>query len=687
MAFEKRVRLTGSERELHPNCELIGPVPPDEPVAVTIYLRRKGSDPAISLEPGAGQPRLSRAEFAELHGASPQDITLVEAFAHEYNLTVMSSNLAMRRVMLCSSARRIMTAFGAELQQYRLPTTGQLFRGRRGAIEIPQELSHCILAVLGLDNRPIARPHFRRPTVSPPAGAFTPPQLATLYNFPSGVTGSIETIGIIELGGGYNTTHLKTYFNHLGITEPRVTAISVDGGQNSPGSSDADAEVMLDIEVAGAVAPGASLAVYFAPNTDQGFVDAVIEAVHDTTHKPSVISISWGGPEDSWTEQARTAMNTALQDAATLGVTVVVAAGDSGSSDGVGDGKLHVDFPASSPYALACGGTKMIAAANRIISETVWNETANQEGATGGGVSNAFARPPYQNAAQVPKNPQTQFAGRGVPDISADADPSTGYYVFVDGQNQVIGGTSAVAPLWAGLIALINEHIGSPAGFINPKLYSLPASVFHDITSGNNDDSNLGYYTAGPGWDACTGLGTPDGTAILNALTAGTSSAERFPLPGSTVHHSAAEGFTPLTTKSEKITATILLRRQTESDVHLEEALLSGYKPEWTREQAEQATSASPSEIAAVAAFVREHGLKVLAENRAKRTLHIEGTIEQLESVFGIQMGWVRDAQGHRHLSYKGAISIPKSLSGMIRAVLGLDKRPAAKHATESTRG
>jgi len=684
MAFERKVRLTGSERAIHPNCELVGPLPPDEPVAVTIYLCRKGPDPAISLELNATQPRLSREEFVELHGASPQDITLVEAFAQEYSLTVISSSAAMRRVLLHGPAQRIMKAFGAELQRYRLLSTGQLFRGRQGAIEIPQELSHCILAVLGLDNRPVARPHFRRRVLSPPAGAFTPTQVAALYNFPPGVTGTTETIGIIELGGGYNTTDLKTYFNNLGIPEPRVTAISVDGGQNSPGSSDADAEVILDIEVAGAVAPGASLAVYFAPNTDQGFVDAVTEAVHDTTHKPSVISISWGGPEDSWTQQARTAMNAALQDAATLGVTVVVAAGDSGSSDGVGDGKLHVDFPASSPYALACGGTKMMAAANRIVSETVWNETANNEGATGGGVSNAFARPAYQTAAQVPKNPQTQFAGRGVPDISADADPSTGYYVFVDGQNQVIGGTSAVAPLWAGLIALINEHTGSAAGFLNPKLYSLPASVFHDITSGNNDDSNLGYYAAGPGWDACTGLGTPDGAAILNALTTGTPSAERVRLPGSTVRHSAAEGFTPLTAKSENITATILLRRQTESNVHLEEALLSGYKPEWTRQQAEQATSASPSDIAAVAAFVRKHGLKILEEDRARRTLRIEGTTGQLENAFGIQMGWVTDDRGHRHLSYKGAIAIPKSLSGIVTAVLGLDKRPAAKHATES---
>ncbi|MBV8865919.1 MAG: S53 family peptidase [Acidobacteriaceae bacterium] len=211
-------------------------------------------------------------------------------------------------------------------------------------------------------------------------------------------------------------------------------------------------------------------------------------------------------------------MNAALQDAATLGVTVTVAAGDNGSSDGDSDGKLHVDFPASSPYALACGGTTLNGTGSTISSETVWNETANNEGATGGGVSTVFAVPSYQSSSSVPVQPQTNFAGRGVPDVAGDADPSTGYQVLVSGQSIVVGGTSAVAPLWAALVALFNQQLGTPVGFLNPKLYPLGESVFRDITSGNNDDSGLGYYSAGPGWDACTGLGSPNGTALLNAL-------------------------------------------------------------------------------------------------------------------------------------------------------------------------
>jgi kumamolisin len=148
----------------------------------------------------------------------------------------------------------------------------------------------------------------------------------------------------------------------------------------------------------------------------------------------------------------------------------------------------------------------------------VWNETASQEGATGGGVSAVFALPSWQSSAKVPAQPQTGFAGRGVPDVAGNADPSTGYQVLVDGQNEIVGGTSAVAPLWAGLIAIINQQLGASLGFVNPQLYSLGENGFHDITSGNNDDSNLGNYSAGPGWDACTGLGSPNGAALLAAL-------------------------------------------------------------------------------------------------------------------------------------------------------------------------
>jgi kumamolisin len=272
---------------------------------------------------------------------------------------------------------------------------------------------------------------------------------------------------------------------------------------------------MLDIEVVGAIAPQAKVAVYFGPNTDAGFLDAITTAIHDTTNKPSIISISWGGPESTWTSQSTTAFDSAFQAAAAMGITVCVASGDNGSSDGVTDGADHVDFPASSPHVLACGGTSIQVSGNQITSETVWNDGA-QGGASGGGVSSVFPRPDWQDNLQVTMTSggTKALTNRGVPDVCGDADPQTGWDVRIDGSNTVIGGTSAVAPLWAALIALINSANGNqPVGFINPQLYASP-SVLTDVTQGNNGD-----FAASPGWDACTGLGSPIGNKIAALLT------------------------------------------------------------------------------------------------------------------------------------------------------------------------
>jgi kumamolisin len=348
-----------------------------------------------------------------------------------------------------------------------------------------------------------------------PGASFTPPQLAQLYDFPTGVDGSGQCIGIVELGGGFRPADITAYFTGLKLPVPSVTAISVDGGRNQPSNANsADGEVMLDIEVAAAIAPKAKIAVYFAPNTNQGFLDAITTAVHDSVNKPSVISISWGSAESNWTAAAMTQFDQAFQAAAAMGVTVCCAAGDNGSADGVGDGKPHVDFPASSPFALGCGGTKISAAGNVISDEVVWNEDTKAS-ATGGGVSGFFALPAYQTSAKVPPIAGGKKTGRGVPDVAGDADPNSGYRVRVDGQSMVIGGTSAVAPLWAGLIALLNQKLGKPVGYLNPLLYGslVGSGAFRDVVSGNN-----GGYAARPGWDACTGWGSPIGSKLLAGL-------------------------------------------------------------------------------------------------------------------------------------------------------------------------
>ena len=510
MPYQTRIPLPGSDRKPVSGAREIGPVPNDEVVRVTVVLRRRGGDPDLD----SGRQH-SREEYGALHGAAPADLEAVEAFAHEHGLTVENRNAAGRSVVLSGTAESVGQAFGTILRSYELPKGGGRYRGRTGPVMLPTELKDAVIAVLGLDNRPVAKPHLRMNKHAEPAGVFTPVQVANLYSFPANGKGTGQTIAILELGGGYRTADLHTYFKQLGLTSPTISAVSVDGGRNAPGvDTNADGEVTLDIEVAGAIAQGAKLAVYFAPNTDQGFHDAIVTAAHDAARKPSILSISWGGPEESWTDQARTAMNAALQDAAGMGVTVTVAAGDDGATDGSQDKSLQVDFPAASPFVLSCGGTKLVAAGAAISDEEVWNELASDSGATGGGVSRLFAIPSWQQAAGVPAQPTTGFAGRGVPDVAGDADPDTGYVTRTDGQNGVIGGTSAVAPLWAGLIALLNQQLGRNLGFVNPLLYQKGASTFHDIVKGNN-----GQYKARAGWDPCTGLGSPDGTALLKAIS------------------------------------------------------------------------------------------------------------------------------------------------------------------------
>ncbi len=531
---QQRLVLPGSEKAPMSAATGEKPARPAGVLTVSVIVRRKNPLNTKRL----GIDRLTRAQYRQNHAADPAAIKLVHAFAKEFGLTVEKGTPKPERrtIKLSGTVAAMQKAFDVNLTQKTLD--GNVYRVREGSIRLPAELAGAVEAVLGLDNRPQAQPHFRvlGSTINARTGgtegfarahaaaantSYTPVQVAQLYQFPQGASAAGQTIGIIELGGGYRAADLTAYFKGLGQKAPQVTAVSVDNGKNSPSNANgADGEVMLDIEVSAAVAPGAKIVVYFAPNTDQGFIDAVGSAVHDSTNNPSVISISWGGPESSWTTQSMNALDAACQSAAALGITVTVAAGDNGSTDG-GTGN-NVDFPASSPHVLACGGTELVGNGSTITSEVVWNEQASNEGATGGGVSNAFPLPSWQANANVPAS-SSSTGGRGVPDVSGDADPVTGYQVRVDGQSLVIGGTSAVAPLWAGLIALNNQQNGKSAGFIQPQIYAAnAASAFNDIVSGNN-----GAFSAGPGWDACTGLGSPIGTKLITLLGASTATKKK----------------------------------------------------------------------------------------------------------------------------------------------------------------
>jgi len=544
------VPLSGSERAPVPGGTPTGrPLDDSQVITVTVLLRRRTELPQQLV---TGPQTVTTSELGDHYGADPADAALVAEVLGQYGLTVSDQQLASRRLKVSGTIAALSQAFNTTLTAVTSPHpdgSGEVtHRARTGGLSVPAELSGIITAVLGLDDRPQARPHFRRlatparhgakrqgrltaPATGGAAGAtpaatpLTAIQVADFYNFPEGTDGTGQTVAIIELGGGYNVTDLSTYFEGLGQVIPSVTAVSVDGGANTPGQS-ADGEVELDIEVVGAIAPKASQIVYFAPNTDQGFIDAVSDAAH-ATPSPIAISISWGQSEDSWSAQSRTAMDQAMADAAALGVTVTVAAGDNGSSDTAGSTTgVHVDYPASSPNALACGGTTLAGdiTSNTISSEVVWNELANNEGATGGGVSDLYPLPSWQAKAGVPASAAGGSAGkpgsgRGVPDVAGNADPVSGYLVVVDGQRQPVGGTSAVAPLWAGLIARLAQATGKRFGLLQPLIYTNAAPGvaqpgFNDITSGNN-----GAYHAGPGWDPCTGLGSPNGTALLKVLS------------------------------------------------------------------------------------------------------------------------------------------------------------------------
>lgn len=517
---EPKVVLPGSEKAPAAQAVHVKPTSGRSKVTVSVIVPRK--EPLKINR--RGPVRVSRAEYSRHHNANPDSLKAVKAFARAYNLKVEPdpTAAARRTVTLSGAAADMQKAFGVTLDQKSI--NGVEYRVREGAIHLPKSLLGHVLAVLGLDNRPQAKPHFRiassarsATAADAPANGYTPPQVAQAYQFPANASAAGQTIGIIELGGGFQTADITAYFKSIGVAAPKVTAVSVDGGKNAPSTpQSADGEVMLDIEVAGSVAPGANLAVYFTPNTDQGFIDAITTAVHDTTNKPSVISISWGGAESSWTGQSMTALDAACQSAAALGVSITVAAGDNGSTDNTS--AYAVDFPGSSPHVLCCGGTKLEASGSTISSEVVWNELASNEGATGGGVSNQFPLPSWQSASNVPAS-NTSTGGRGVPDVAGDADPTTGYTIRVDGQTFPIGGTSAVAPLWAGLIAVANAQLGVQVGFINPAIYATKATVgFNDITQGTNGNAQFPLYPAGPGWDPCTGQGSPIAVKLIPLL-------------------------------------------------------------------------------------------------------------------------------------------------------------------------
>ena len=484
---------------------------PGEQLEVSVYLK-----PLTA--PAARETRAQmRARRVVEHAG---DVSAVEDFAARHGLRVVSAEPERRRVRLAGSATQFGAAFRTSLGAY---DAGEgEFRSYSGTLSVPGDLGDRIESVLGLDNRRMARPFIAPQAATDTGGGYLPSEAAALYNFPAGVTGAGQCVALLEFGGGYYDSDITAAFEAMGLPAPAVVAVGVDGAVNNPGTFVLeDNEVAMDIQIAGGLASGATIAVYFAPFTVQGWVDAITEAAHDMTNHPGVISVSWGEPEASWGLAEMDSVTSALNDAATVGVSVFAACGDSWATNGSPGRTASVNFPASSPGAIGCGGTSITTSGSSITSEVTWN---GEFGGTGGGISDYLDVPAFQAATALPPNLNSGAHRRGVPDVAGNADPLTGYSYIYDGKTQKNAGTSAVAPLWAGLIARLNSmRPGSETiGFFLPLLYQYPTAV-RDITAGNNKPPSVPDfgYDAGPGWDACTGLGVPDG-GLLGALLAST---------------------------------------------------------------------------------------------------------------------------------------------------------------------
>ncbi|HTC45135.1 MAG TPA: protease pro-enzyme activation domain-containing protein [Steroidobacteraceae bacterium] len=555
--------LAGS-RHPHPKPHRkLGATDPGEELTVTLLLRRRrGAGRALKVladfckSAGTLHTPPSRTGFANTGGADPKDLKTVADFARAQGLTVLSSHKARRAVLVRGSVAQVNKSFALKLHNYRF--AGGDYRSHDGPVSVPRRLAGIIVAVVGLTNRKVPAQHFtaRRATVSadpPNTQSVTPQQIASLYQFPPG-DGAGQTIGLYEMdaGGaaGYSLQDIQDSIQAFGgdLKLPTLIDVAIDGVGNSGVS---DGETGLDITVAGAIAQGATIAVYFTGGTVQAIIHALQRMIHPDAGDPvpGIISISYGwGPDApaaaAFSASEYTQLDALFQDAANLAITVLVSSGDSGAFI-ENKTKAQVSYPASEPWVTACGGTTVGNIQGSSFEEYAWNDLsdggAHSPGATGGGISDRFAVPAFQQNAALPKNIVSSKTGRGVPDVAGNASENSGYIQYIQGQRGPVGGTSAVAPLYAGLIARINANLSRSVGFINPQIYAAAGGAFRDIAGPagplNNSYGRVVGYPVTAGWDGCTGLGSVKGMALQTSLqNAAQSAASRAraaaPAPG-----------------------------------------------------------------------------------------------------------------------------------------------------------
>lgn len=549
MSRNERLPITCDEpRKLLPPARRIRAAPDPRPATVTLVVRSRGSEEEwrkLVEELTSGRPQdrryLTRAEFLRKWGASPRDIKAVREFAAKQRLKVVSADPFRRCVVVSGTLLQHSRAFAVEFFVVKHPL-GK-FRSHRGAPSVPASIHPLIECILGLDNLPAAIPHA---AAAERCHGMDRRALLEAYAIPPDLHGKGQNVAIIEMGGGFHQSDLDEYFGKLGLVPPRVRTRSIDGVKNDPapkammekflssGTSTkaaADPEInmeqiewtietMTDLGMVGTIAPEASILLVQAPNDVQGQYHAVTSVIA-TKNAPSVLSCSWGDQEPTLTRSIMYALDRWFQAAAVLGMTVCCSSGDLGAGIMTlknGQEKLTAHFPASSPHVLACGGTALDPKAG---TEVAWRQTTDNVGmAGGGGFSEEFPLPQWQRAAGIdprkwiPSEMQSG-EGRAVPDVAAKANLDHGYCVIVCGQGIPFVGTSAATPLWAGVVAILNEGLGARIGSFHALLYS---GALHrglrDIVAGDT-----GVFHACSGWDACTGWGSPRGKALLQSLT------------------------------------------------------------------------------------------------------------------------------------------------------------------------
>ncbi|HEY8298526.1 MAG TPA: S53 family peptidase, partial [Candidatus Baltobacteraceae bacterium] len=421
---------------------------------------------------------------------------LLRRYCERFGLSIVDTR--WRSVVVRGPIERLVSAFGATVAVFE-DGGGRRFRHRSDALHLPAELAAVVRGVFGLHQWPRSR---KLEALQRHATPLLARDVVARYRFPE-CDGRGQTIGVVQLDGVCKPDDFDRCMSAQGLAVAHPIVKRVDRTVVSHEAATAkDLEAALDVQIIGSLAPGATIVAYEAPNSERGLLDAIREALFGEEHRPSILSISYGWPEPLWTPVALNILEDLFTVAALVGVSVFCSSGDNGAELDY-DGKPHVVAPASTPFAIACGAT--IIAQPGDCGEQAWEKT-------GGGFSARFDVPEWQDVAGTSASLFGVSAGRGVPDVAAQQGP--GYYVVMDGVELAMGGTSAVAPMWAALTARINQQLGVAAGCFLPILYEKRGErLFGEIVSGGN-----GRFEAGADWNPCTGLGVPNGIAIESAL-------------------------------------------------------------------------------------------------------------------------------------------------------------------------